>query len=180
MDETRFCTAVEKIKTGDKQGLKEIYEAYIGYIYTIVYQIVQNKENAEDITSEFFIKLWEKAAIYRAGNGGHRGFLATIARNMSIDFMRKSGREQFFEEEQEEQILQTSEANSVEAEVIEELSVKEALDRLEYREREIVHLKVMGELTFQEIADILRIPLGTVTWKYRNALQKLRRCGYRE
>ena len=45
-------------------------------------------------------------------------------------------------------------------------------------ERQVVSLKVLGELTFKEIADIMDIPMGTVTWKYQNAIKKLRRCGY--
>ena len=58
MEEAQFNLAVEKMKAGDKEGLKEIYQAYISYIYSIVYQLIQNKENAEDITSEFFLRLW--------------------------------------------------------------------------------------------------------------------------
>lgn len=182
MEETQFITAVEKMKKGDKEGLKEIYQAYIGYIYSIVYQMIQNKENAEDVTSEFFLRLWEKAGQYQTGSTGHRGYLAAIARNMSIDFLRKHGREQLAgtQEEKDDGTVAVSESVSVEQEVIEELSVKEALEKLETKEREIVHLKIMGELTFQEIAKILAIPLGTVTWKYQNALKKLRRCGYYE
>ena len=107
--------------------------------------------------------------------------MATIARNMSIDFLRKTGREQLVEEQEEKESEENEDTRqNVELEVIEGLSMQEALQKLEVREREIVHLKVMGELTFQEIADILSMPLGTVTWKYRNALDKLRRCGYHE
>lgn len=181
MEEAQFISAVEKMKMGDKEGLKEIYQAYIGYIYSIVYQIIQNKENAEDITSDFFLRLWEKAGQYKVGSGGHRGYMATMARNMSIDFLRKHGREQLVEEQEEEEDTASEDNKSVvEQEVIEELSMKEALEKLEIREREIVHLKVMGELTFQEIAHVLAMPLGTVSWKYKNALEKLRRCGYYE
>lgn len=191
MEEVQFIQAVEKIRVGDKQGLKEIYEAYIGYVYSIVYQMIQNKENAEDVTSEFFLRLWEKAGQYKAGNGGHRGYLATIARNMSIDFMRKHGREQLVDVTEDTEnatenigdkisLQQEYSSAPVEQEVIEELSMQEALDKLEIREREIIHLKVMGELTFQEIAEVLKMPMGTVTWKYRKALEKLRRCGYHE
>ena len=43
MEEAQFVIAVEKMKMGDKEGLREIYQAYIGYIYSIVYQIIQNK-----------------------------------------------------------------------------------------------------------------------------------------
>ena len=131
MEETQFISAVEKMKMGDKEGLREIYQAYIGYIYSIVYQIIQNKENAEDITSEFFLKIWEKAGQYKTGNTGHRGYLATIARNMSIDFLRKNGREQLVQTQEEKESGTTDESSSVEQEVIEELSMKEALEKLE-------------------------------------------------
>lgn len=181
LEEAQFISAVEKMKMGDKEGLREIYQAYISYIYSIVYQIIQNKENAEDVTSEFFLRLWEKAGQYNADRSGHRGYLATIARNMSIDFLRKNGKEQPVEmQDDSEEDIAAGGTVSVEQEVLEELSMKEALEKLEVKEREIVHLKIVGELTFQEIAGILAIPLGTVTWKYQNALKKLRRCGYHE
>ena len=51
---------------GDKQGLRRVYEAYARYIYTIVYGILSNKENAEDVTSEFY-KAVEKADYYKPG-----------------------------------------------------------------------------------------------------------------
>lgn len=181
MEEVQFVQAVEKMKRGDKQGLKDIYQAYIGYIYSIVYQILQNKENAEDVTSEFFLRLWEKADCYKTEHSGHRGYLATIARNMAIDFLRKSGREQLVDTGEEPETGAVTAGNrTIEQEVIEELSMKEALAKLEVGEREIIHLKIMGEMTFREIAGILHMPMGTVTWKYRSALEKLRRCGYHE
>lgn len=58
------------------------------------------------------------------------------------------------------------------------MSVSQALDTLKPSERQIVSLKVLGELTFKEIAQYMKIPMGTVTWKYQNAIKKLRRCGY--
>lgn len=58
------------------------------------------------------------------------------------------------------------------------MNLKEALATLKPKEREIINMKIMGDMTFQEIADILGKPLGTVTWQYREAINKLRRCGY--
>ena len=82
MGEELFEKCMEDMVSGDKQGLRMIYEAYAGYVYMIVYGILGNKENAEDVTSEFFIRLWEKAGQYRPGNG-HKGYLAAMARNMN-------------------------------------------------------------------------------------------------
>ena len=176
MEEKQFHACMRKIKAGDKSALHEIYEKYIGYIYSVVFQIVLNKEDAEDITSEFFIKLWKLADTYRSGSG-HRAWMATIARNMAIDLLRKNKRE-ILTEDFADSISDNASADDVEGEVLSDMSLRAALDTLKPGEREIVNMKIMGELTFQEIADVLKQPLGTVTWRYQNAIKKLRRCGY--
>lgn len=176
MEEKQFSVCMERMKSGDKNALHEVYEAYIGYIYTIVLQTVSNREDAEDVTSEFFMKLWRLADTYREGNG-HRAWMAAIARNMAVDLLRKTKREVLTEDFADD-AAENASAVSVEQEVIADMSLRQALDTLKPREREVVHLKIMGEMTFQEIADALEIPLGTVTWRYQNAIQKLRRCGY--
>lgn len=50
------------------------------------------------------------------------------------------------------------------------------IDKLEETERMIIDMKLIGELTFKEIAKILKSPMGTVTWKYKKAMDKLRMC----
>ena len=176
MEEKQFSACMERMKSGDKGALHEVYEAYIGYIYTIVLQTVSNREDAEDVTSEFFMKLWRLADTYHEGNG-HRAWMAAIARNMAVDLLRKAKREVLTEDFTDSEAESASDV-SVEQEVISDMSLRQALDTLKTNEREVVHLKIMGDMTFQEIADILKVPLGTVTWRYQNAIKKLRRCGY--
>lgn len=189
MNEHQFEDAVARMIQGDKTGLKEIYEAYAGYIYRIVYEVVGSRENAEDITGDFFIRLWDRAGQFKPG-GGHRGYLAVMARNMAIDFLRKHRKEELtallqdIEEQPGEErkgsgrFYKGTSESDVEKSVIQEISVQEALLTLKPAERQIVSLKVLGDLTFKEIAKVLGIPMGTVTWKYQNAIKKLRRCGY--
>ena len=188
MNEHQFEDAVALMVRKDKTGLKEIYEAYVGYIYRIVYEVLQNRENAEDVTSDFFIKLWEKAWQFTPGNG-HRGYLAVMARNQAVDYLRKYRKEELtallqdIESETEEEkraghFSAQSREGGVEETVVGEMSVDQALSTLKPGERQIVSLKVLGGLTFREIAKTLGIPMGTVTWKYQNAIKKLRRCGY--
>ncbi len=176
MEEKQFDACMERMRSGDKNALHEIYEAYLGYIYSIVLQIVSKREDAEDVTSEFFMKLWRLADTYRGGNG-HRAWMAAIARNMAVDLLRKTKREILTEDFADTTTETVSDA-CVEQEVLSDMSLRQALGTLKPNEREVVHLKILGELTFQEIADILKIPLGTVTWRYQNAIKKLRRCGY--
>lgn len=169
-----FDRCMRRIQKGDKTGLKEIYEAYISYIYAIIWGIVRNKENAEDLTAEFFIRLWNTADGYRPGSG-HKTWLTVIARNMAIDFMRKSGREQLTEEVKEE--MNASEQSMMENQIVGRMSFKETVAKLQETEQQIVTMKIAGQMTFREIAEILDMPMGTVTWKYQNSIEKLRRAG---
>lgn len=176
---------------GDRDGLKEVYEEYISYIYGIVRNMLPNKEEAEDVTSEFFIKLWEKSGSYRPGSG-HKGWMATIARNMSIDHIRKNKRVDIVDfsvecgEESAEstyitnKVMKSDKSQDVEEQVVSSISIEQALESLKETERQIIHMKIMSEMTFQEIANILQEPLGTIAWRYREAIKKLRRCGYEE
>ena len=188
MTEGRFEKCIRAMNRGDRDGLKEIYEEYLTYIYGIVRSVLQDREEAEDVTREFFIRLWETSSSYRHGNG-HKGWMATIARNLAVDSLRKRRREEVvdFEESPGEDCTQKQavlaaaalcDKTDVEEEVIGEFTVKEAFSKLKEAEREVVHLKIMGDMTFQEISELLQIPMGTVTWRYREAIKKLRRYGY--
>ena len=157
---------------GNKNGLHYIYEAYVTYIYSIIYDILKNKEDAEDVTTEFFIKLWRIADKYQFG-GKHRSWLGKIAHNMAIDYIRTRKNHNSYEE-----TIETTEMGqeTFEEQMVEKLTLKEAVNTLEETEQEIVNMKVLGQLTFKEIAAILQKPIGTVSWKYRQAMEKLRRC----
>lgn len=188
MTDVQFDKAMKKMQKGDKNALKGIYSDYVGYIYSCIYNVVKNRENAEDLTGDFFLKLWDISGNYKPGSG-HRAWMARIARNMSIDFLRKRKRETLTDTmgdaaDQEKEngngttIYDTETKSPVEDEVISDISMKEALLKLTNEEREVVNMKIMGELTFREISEIMNLSMGTVTWKYQSAIKKLRGCGY--
>ncbi len=175
MEDREFDRCMKRMRQGEKDALKEIYEYYVNYIFFLIVGIVKQKETAEDITSEFFIKLYEKSDSYKPGKG-HKAWISQIARNLTIDYLRSHKKEVDLEDD----ILldDAIEENTPETIVIEETTISDALGMLKENERSIVHLKVLGDLTFQQIADTLKLPMGTVTTRYKTAIKKLRRCGY--
>lgn len=176
MTDRQFERRITLIQQGDKQGLKEIYEEYGKTIYQCVYQILRSSHDAEDVTSEFFLKLWRIADTYCFG-GKHKRWLVTIARNMALDFLKKKNREQLSLNADNEESAPAEPADSLSTEetVTGNMAVAEALKTLDESEREIVNMHILAELTFKEISAILGKPLGTVTWKYRNAVSKLQK-----
>lgn len=185
MEDRQFDLCMEQVLQGQKDALKEIYEAYLGYVFHLILGIVGNREDAEDITSEFFIKLWNIADKYKPGSG-HKTWLSMVARNMALDYLRAHRKEVAldFTEEATQSMAEGDETSleefhsKIETQTISDITVKQMLERLKPAEREVVHMKVIGEFTFQEISKITGLPMGTITWRYREAIKKLRRCGY--
>ena len=174
MTRDSFDSCIGKINQGDEEGLRLIYEEYASYIHAIMRSITKNEENAADLTSDFFIKLWESARKYRSGKG-HIAWMTVIARNMAIDFMRKAGREELRDEVPEPGGPDSS-VKGPEEEVIGNLSFRELVESLPSQESQIIAMKFAGDMTFKEIAKIMGLPLGTVTWKYQRSIERLRRA----
>lgn len=174
MTDKAFDVCIRQMQAGEKEGLRAAYEEYNAMIYSAVYEILKNHQNAEDVTSEYFIKLWKISDTYRVGRG-HRAWMLTIARNMAVDLLRKQKKEVIVGEIDDFTQLCSP---SPEELLVHEIAMEQALLSLEQEEREIISLKIMGELTFKEVARILEKPIGTVAWKYQKAIGKLKRCGY--
>lgn len=170
MNDQQFQDNISRICVNDREGLRAIYEDYCALIYSVTMEILHNREDAEDVTSEFFIRLWDIAETYRPGKG-HRAWMITIAHNMAIDYLRKRKRENPAEEVPEPP---QNGQDSQEDRLLNRLSLAQALMTLKEEERQIVNLKIMGELTFREIAELLGKPQGTVAWLYRTAIGKLK------
>ena len=179
MDNQAFARSMERIRQGDKEALKEIYDAYAGYLFYLVLAILGSREDSEDVTSDVFLKIW-KAAEHYSEREGHRAWLAMIARNTALDFLRKRQRELPGGLEEVERMADESlpgqERKDAYEDVLSEMSVSQMLEVLKPAEREVVHLKTIGGLTFAEISQVVHSPMGTVTGRYRSAMQKLRRC----
>lgn len=186
MTDEAFQSAIEALAQGDKEALRVIYENYVRFIYAVVYDLVKHKEEAEDITSEFFIKLVRVAGGFHKGSP-HKAWLVTIARNLAIDTMRKKGREVLeYSATDDEDGDETSgviersgakeHAKDVENKAILTEDMQNAMATLKPKEKEVIDMKLLGQMTFKEIAEITGQPMGTVTWLYNQGIQKLRRC----
>ncbi len=164
------------------QGLREIYEEYGKMIYSAALQICRSHQTAEDVTSEFFLKLKKAASVYKEGSG-HKKWLLTAARNLTIDFLRKSKREIPMSmqggDDENHPISEIPDNADTEEKVTSAADAAQMLMQLNETEREIVNLKIYCELTFAEIADVLHIPVGTAAWRYQSAVKKLRKL-YKE
>lgn len=175
MTDKEFDFRMELILKGDKDGLRAVYEEYGAYIYKTFVNIVRSPQDAEDLTSDFFLRLWQKAGSYQKGSG-HKRYLAAVAHNMAVDFLKKQGRQVFTLDDDENGMKENIPDGVRTDEKIESgISFDEAIKELTDSEKEIVNLHIGLELTFREISEMLHKPIGSVTWKYSRAISKLKK-----
>ena len=174
LTDTEFDFRVELILKNDKNGLREIYQCYGKVIYNIMLDIVKSPQDAEDLTSDFFLKLWDTAGQYRKGTG-HKRYLTVMAKNLALDFIRKRRHETPTLDDDEAGHKEQQDSMRVDDDVIGKLTFEEALKLLSEGERDILNMRLGMDMTFREISRAVGKPLGTVTWKYRQAVFKLKK-----
>lgn len=159
-----------KIKAGDDSSFEAFYNMTKNKIFYLIYSYVRNHSDAEDVLQETYLSLLEHRQSVKASSV--MSYLFKIAQNKSLNFLKKKQRMVFMEYEQvDEQVKENSSLSQETAEIIQVMN--QVLNEIEFK---VVILHVLEEMSHKEIAKFLHKPLGTITWTYQNALQKVRRC----
>lgn len=159
---------VRKLQNGDMAVFDAIYYETKSLVYYTILQIVKDRSLAEDLMQDTYLKGLEKIHSFKA-TYSFKSWLVMIARNLAINEYNRRKRELSFDPNEDEYIFGTVESGSEK-----QLIVKEMLELLKPEEQEIVILHVIGDLKHREIAAMLGKPLGTITWTYNQAINKLR------
>ncbi len=164
------------IEVGDAEAFAALYDRHGRTAYTLAYRMMGEKQEAEDVVQEAFIKVWRSAGGYRVGRGSVRIWILSIVHNRGIDHLRSHasrGRMQ----DKVEASAPTSEPSEAFAETwrnSQRDQVREALKTLPQEQLKILELAYFSGYTHVEIAERLDLPLGTVKGRMRLGLQKLR------
>jgi RNA polymerase sigma-70 factor (ECF subfamily) len=168
---------ISLVVDGDARAFAPLYDRHSRAAYSLAYRLTNRREAAEDLVQESFIKVWRSAGGYRVGRGGVRTWILSIVRNRAIDEFRSQATRQRTREKVEASASVTG-PNEAFAEAwrnFERRLLRRALEALPYEQREILAHGHLFELTHAEIAERLRLPLGTVKGRMRLGLEKLRK-----
>jgi RNA polymerase sigma-70 factor (ECF subfamily) len=139
-------------------------------LYRMAYRMIGDEHEAEDMVQETFRSVWRSRARYEPERGD-RAWLVSILRRRIIDRWRKRPPPRPLADESDLEIS-VLDQDPFDGEFTDE--VQAALDRLPDEFRETLLLVVVGELTHQEVADLLDVPLGTVLSRVSRARTRLR------
>ena len=153
--------------------IERLYDKHAQPLFAFLLNFTRDEADTRDLLQEIFVKLAREPKLL-VGVREERAFLIRLAHNAAIDLIRRRGtRERTKENFAAEAISIFAPANDPDEKVFrEELAI--ALGELPEEQRAVVHLKLWGEMTFEEIAAALDIPPNTAASRYRYALDKLR------
>ena len=147
--------------------IEQQYDKLLRYCY----MKLRNRTLAEDITQETFIRFFEST--YYCSIGKEMAYLYTIARNLCIDYIRKQKDELI--EDVPGKIQEMPESRDNVEDIVDRISIEQALDSLNADEREAVVLRFSGELSVEDIGKSMGISRFAVRRRISSALEKLRK-----
>jgi RNA polymerase sigma-70 factor (ECF subfamily) len=168
LDERSDQELIAAINNGDAEAFEVLYFRYRDWVAGLACRFTGDSDAALDVLQETFLYLLKKFPGFRL-TANLKTFLYPAVRNLSITALRKRERYQSNEAEQG----QLERAAAPEAPAANH-TVAQALAGLPEEQREVLLLRFVEDLTLQEIAEAMDIPLGTVKSRLHNALQALR------
>jgi RNA polymerase sigma-70 factor (ECF subfamily) len=161
-----------RVQRGDEQAMASLFDRYSKVVYSVALRVLRDPAAAEDVLQEIFMQVWRKPEGFSATRGSLGGWLAVVARNRSIDYLRRRRPTEAVEDvalaspynlgEESERNLMTEKARSL-------------IVQLPQEQRKTLEMAFFDGLTHSEIAEMTGEPLGTVKTRIRSALQALRK-----
>ena len=156
---------INALHSGDETAFTAIYQELKTPVYTIIFRILYDRALTEDVMQDVFLKLFRSPPDFHVKHP--RAWIFQMARNLAIDTKRKRTLSAM-PEEMEDPALSVADLVST------RIDIEEAIQKLSDDAIEIVTLHLSADLKFKEIAEILKMPIGTVIWKYQKAISGLR------
>jgi len=169
---------VKKWQSGDEKAFDELFHQFKWLVFKNALIITCDREEAKDILQEVFIKVWKSCHTFNAEKGSFISWLYRITINQSISRYRKEKLHPILLDEESLDSLDMSHKELTENILDckwEYEMLKELVDKMNDKHRIVLILRYFNDLTNNDIADILDIPVGTVKSRIHNALAILRR-----
>lgn len=165
-----------RIAGGDENAFEALYDMIAPRVFGLVRRIVKDSAQSEEVTQEVFIEVWQLAARFDPARGRAITWLLTLAHRRAVDRVRASqaSRDRDLREGIKE--FQASYDDVEDTAVLhdETSRVLTALERLSETQREAIRLAYFGGYTHHEVAELLKIPVGTAKTRIRDGMNKLR------
>lgn len=168
--------ALQGVARGDRAALRELYQLTSSKLYGICLRLLGSESEAEDVLQEVYVTVWRKAGQFDRAKASPITWLATIARNKTIDRLRRRR----VATEPMEAAFDVADDKPLAFELVERgderARLLNCMEQLEERQRGFIRAAFLDGTTYPELATRDAVPLGTVKSLVRRGLMRLRGC----
>lgn len=180
--DAQLIALLDRIARQDDTALKALYDLCASKLYGLALRVVTRRELAEDVLQEAFLSIWRSAGDYRASLSPPMAWLGLIVRSRGLDLLRRRAAERSHLTDELDEVLadtlpgdgptpmDTAQASE------QAWALHQCLGKLDNKQREVVSLAYVRDLSHSELAQQLSLPLGTVKTWIRRGLDQLRLC----
>jgi RNA polymerase sigma-70 factor (ECF subfamily) len=166
------------LASGDDSALSPLYRRYVPVVFSMAAQSL-GRDTAEDIVQEVFASVWKNAATFNPTRGPVRPWILQIARSRVLNELRRRSRKPESDEERDASALQElpDGARQPDQAVWEDYprsAIQQAIGGLAPSQRQALSLAFFEDLTHEQVAATLKVPLGTTKTRIRSGIQQLR------
>jgi RNA polymerase sigma-70 factor (ECF subfamily) len=167
------ATLLALVERGDEYAMATLFDRYSKVVYSVALRVLRDPSSAEDILQEVFMQIWRNPESFVASRGSLGGWLAVVARNRSIDALRRKKPS----EPVDDMVMASNYnlANEAERNSLME-KARATIVLLPPEQRKTLEMAFFDGLTHSEIAEMTGDPLGTVKTRIRSALTSLRKA----
>lgn len=169
---------VERCLRGDDAAWETVVNQYAKRIYNLTYRYTSRRDEAEDLTQEIFIRVYQNLKSFRSDSGSFQSWIMKVGRNLIIDHYRRTRRYQQAAGTEEMEIMNLKDDKAPNPQRVAEQSeasrfVSEGLQALSPELKEAIILRDLEGMAYLEIAELLGIPEGTVKSRINRARLEL-------
>ncbi len=160
------CENINELIAGcseSKDKLEKLYTMFKDSVFAVAFGITSDYHLAEDCVTETFVRLTQVKR-FSAKKGDGKGFILTIARNVALELHRR------YKKERQSSDIYIQNYGEADKTVENSIYINQLLELLNDKQRQVVVLKCCSELTFKEIAKIMKCPETTVKSRYKKAM----------
>mgnify|MGYP003420660943 CR=1 FL=1 len=158
----------------DGRAYTYLYDMYSRSLFAVISNLVKEREEAEDVLQEVFVKIWKNIESYSESKGRLYTWMLNIARNTSIDKLRSKGFNNSQKNQSSDNFVHLLDDSNKMINKIDTIGIKEFIQKLKPKCIAIIDLLFFKGYTQQETSEELEIPLGTVKTLNRNCINDLR------
>ncbi|WP_245897323.1 RNA polymerase sigma factor [Hymenobacter nivis] len=164
---------VRRLKARDESALTQFYDCYASALFGVISRIVKDDDTAEDVLQEALVKIWNAFPAYDAEKGRLFTWVLNICRNLAIDKIRSRQYRVGTRTQGLDDSLAAQRMPAADSFRPEHIGLREVVQTLVPEQRQIIDLLYFGGYTQSEVAEELKLPLGTVKTRARTAIKLL-------